>query len=137
MVRARFTVALLLLSSPAVWAQFGSADMMKLAASRIDTITKALKLSPEQVNAIKPLIESKYTAMGAVKEKALRGEPSDASKPVTDARNIRREAVESLKAIDSKYDKQITSFLSPDQAKSYKNLMKGWKSDLSLNMPKP
>ncbi len=56
---------------------------------------------------------------------------------MADARNVKQEAVESLKAINSKYDKQITSLLNPDQAKKYKSMMKGWKDDLSLNMPKP
>ncbi len=137
MVHTKLTVAFGLLSAPLVWAQFGSTDMMKLAASRLDTITKALKLSPEQVNGIKPLLESKYTEMSAVKEKALGGGQGGTSKPVADARNVKQEAVESLKAINSKYDKQITSLLNPDQAKKYKSMTKGWKDDLSLNMPKP
>lgn len=137
MVPRKFALAISLLITPAVWAQFGSADMMKLAASRMDAIAKALKLSQEQVNAIKPLLESKYTGMGSVKEKVVRGEASDSSQPVTDARQMKQEAVASLKAINSKYDKQITSLLNPDQAKKYKNMTKDWKSDLSLNPPKP
>jgi len=137
MNRAKLTVMLSLLSTSAVCAQFGNADTMKLTASRIDTITKALKLSPEQVNVIKPLLESKYAEMGAVKAKVLRGEPRYPSEPVGDVRNMRQEAAESLRAINSKYDKQITSFLNPDQAKKYKSLIRDWKSDLSLNMPKP
>ena len=137
MVRRKFTLALFLLGAPAVWAQFGNADMMKLAASRWDTITKALKLTPEQVNAIKPLLESKYTEMGSVKQQVLVDGQSGTSKPVGDARNVKREAIESLKAISSRYDKQITSLLKPDQAKQYKSMAKGWKDDLSLNSPKP
>ena len=100
-------------------------------------IAKALKLSPEQVKGIKPLLESKYTEMGAVKEKALSGEKGAISRPVTDARLMKQEAVESLKAISSKYDSQITSFLNADQVKKYKSLTKDWKNDLSLNPPKP
>lgn len=129
--------ALSVLLAPVAWAQFGSADMMKLAASRLTAMTEALKLSPEQASAIKPLLESKYTEMGAVKEKALGAAKGDGSKPVADARQAKYEAVESLKRIDSSYDKQIVSHLNPDQAKKYKNLTKTWKSDLSLNVPKP
>jgi hypothetical protein len=119
------TLVISLLTS-AVWAQFGKADMMKLATDRMDMITKALNLSPDQVNVIKPLLESKFTEMGAVKEKFASGDKSDASK---------KEAAESLKSINTKYDDQIASSLNPDQVKKLKNMNKGWKSD--LNIPKP
>ena len=59
MILRTFTLAVCLLITPAVWAQFGKTDMMKLATDRIDMITKALKLSPQQVSMIKPLLESK------------------------------------------------------------------------------
>jgi hypothetical protein len=124
----KFTLALILLITPAIWAQFGRADMMKMAADRMDTLTKALKLSPDQVNTIKPLLESKFTEMAAVKEKFMGGDKSEASK---------KEAGNELKAINSKYDDQITSSLNPDQAKKFKSMSKGWKNDLSLSMPKP
>jgi len=137
MVHKKLAAAFFLLSAPVVWAQFGEADMTKLAASRLDTIAKSLKLSPEQVNRIKPLLESKYTEMGAVKEKALGAGQGDTSKPAADARNMKQEAVESLKAISARYDKQIKALLNPDQAKKYKSVTKAWKDDLSLNIPKP
>lgn len=124
----KLTLALCLLIAPAVWAQFGRADMMKLATSRTDALAKALKLSPAQVNTIKPLLESKFTEMGEVKEKYTNGDKSEASK---------KEAAGSLKAINSKYDDQITSSLNPDQAKKFRDMSKSWKNDLSLNMPKP
>src|SRR5262245_13212315 len=127
MILQKFTLALFLLITPAVWAQFGKTDMIKLATDRMDTIAKALKLSPQQVSTIKPLLESKFTEMGAVKEKYMNGDKSDASK---------KEAAEELKSIDSKYDGQITSSLNPDQAKKFKDLSKSWKNDLSLKMPK-
>jgi hypothetical protein len=126
MIIGKSILALSLLITPAVWAQFGKADMMKLATDRIDMIAQALKLSPEQVNMIKPLLQSKFTEMGAVKEKFVNGDKSDASK---------KEAVESLKSINSKYDDQILSSLNPDQVKQFKNLSKGWKNDLKI--PKP
>ena len=137
MARAKFAATLVLLSTAAAWAQFAEADMKKLAASRLDSITTTLKLSPEQVTAIKPLLESKYTEMGAVKQKVLVEGQSTTGKQVADARNVKREAVESMKAISSKYDKQILSHLQPNQAKQYKDMAKGWKEDLSLNPPKP
>jgi hypothetical protein len=127
MILGRLTLVLSLLITPAVWAQFGKADMMKLATDRVDTLAKALKLSPDQVNMIKPLLESKYTEMGAVKEKFMSGDKSDASK---------KEATDSLKSINSRYDDQITSSLNPDQAKKFKDMNKSWKNDLSLSMPK-
>ena len=77
---------------------------------------------------IKPLLQSKYSEMGAVKEKFMGGDKSAASK---------KEAANSLKAINSKYDSQIESSLKPDQVKTLKNMQKAWKNDLSLKMPKP
>ena len=125
MIIRKMTLALSLLVTPAIWAQFGKADMMKLATDRIDTIAKTLKLSPDQVNLIKPLLESKYSEMGAVKEKFMSGDKSDASK---------KEAADSLKSINTKYDDQIVSSLDPDQAKKFKAMNKSWKDD--LKMPK-
>jgi hypothetical protein len=127
MVLPRFALAVSLLITPALWAQFGKADMIKLATDRMDTIAKALNLSPEQVNMIKPLLESKFSEMGEVKEKFVSGDKSDASK---------KEAADSLKAINTKYDDQIASHLNPDQVKKWKDLSKGWKNDLSLKVPK-
>jgi len=124
MVLRRVSLAVFLLIAPAVWAQFGKADMTKLATQRIHTIAKALKLSPEEVSAIKPLLESKYTEIRAVKEKYMNSDKSYASK---------KEATEELASIDYKYDGQITSSLKPDQAEKYRDLSKGWKNDLSLN----
>ena len=127
MILRTFTLAVCLLITPAVWAQFGKTDLMKLATDRIDMITKALKLSPQQVSMIKPLLESKYAEMGTVKEKFNKSDKSDASK---------KEAADEIKSINSKYDDQITSSLNPDQAKKFKDMSKGWKNDLNLNMPK-
>jgi hypothetical protein len=127
MTLGKFILALSLLITPAAWAQFGKADMMKLATDRIDTIAKALKLSPDQLNLVKPLLESKYTEMGEVKEKFMSGDKSDASK---------KEATESLKSINSKYDDQIVSSLNPDQAKKFKSMSKSWKDDLGVKVPK-
>jgi hypothetical protein len=128
MILLRITLAVSLLITPALWAQFGKADMIKMATDRMDTIAKALNLSPDQVNMIKPLLESKFSEMGQVKEKFMSGDRSDDSK---------KEAAESLKSINTKYDDQIASHLNPDQVKKMKDLSKGWKNDLSLKVPKP
>jgi hypothetical protein len=58
----------------------------------------------------------------------MSGDRSDDSK---------KEAAESLKSINTKYDDQIASHLNPDQVKKMKDLSKGWKNDLSLKVPKP
>ena len=123
----KLVLALCLLIPLPVWAQFGKADMIKLATERIDTIAKALNLSPEQVNLIKPLLESKFTEMGAVKEKFMGGDKSSAAKT---------EAIDSLKSINSKYDDQINAALKPDQVKKLQGMKKAWKNDLALKVPK-
>jgi hypothetical protein len=122
MILGKFTLAMCLLTAPAVWAQqFNRADMVRLATDRFDTAAKTLSLRPDQVAGIKPLLQSKYIDMGQVKDVYLAGAKSDASK---------KNAKDSLKAIHDKYNAQITTILTPEQAKAWKRLQKDWKDDL-------
>ncbi|SRR5260370_21117453 len=124
MILGRFTLAMFLLTAPAVWAQqFSRADMMKLATDRFDTAAKTLKLSPDQAAAIKPLLQSKYVDMGQVKDVYMSSDKSDASK---------KTAKDSLKTIHVKYDAQISTILTPEQAKAWKRIQKDWKDDVSM-----
>jgi hypothetical protein len=124
MILGKFTLAMLVLTAPAVWAQqFSKADMMKLATDRFDTAAKTLKLSPDQVAAIKPLFESKYVYMGQIKDVYMANAKSDDSK---------KTAKESLKAIHDKYNAQISTILTPEQAKAWKRMQKDWKADLAV-----
>lgn len=123
MILGKLTFGMLLLTAPAVWAQFSRADMMKLATDRFDTASKTLKLSPDQEAAIKPLFQSKYVDLGQVKDVYMASTKSDASK---------KDAKESLKAIHDKYNGQINTILSPEQAKTWKHMQKDWKDDLIL-----
>ena len=106
-----------------VWAQYSRADMKKLAADRFDTAAKTLKLNPDQATAIKPLLQSKYVAMGQVKDVYRSSDKSSASK---------KTAKDSLKTIHTKYDAQIGTILTPEQAKAWKRMQKDWKDDLSM-----
>jgi hypothetical protein len=123
MILGKFTLAMVFLTAPAVWAQFSRADMMKLATDRFDTAAKTLNLNPNQVVAIEPLLQSKYVDMGQVKDVYMASDKSDASK---------KTAKESLKAIHDKYNAQINAILSPEQAKVWKRMQKDWKDDLSV-----
>jgi len=123
MILGRLTLAMFLMSAPAVWAQFSRADMTKLAADRFDTAAKTLNLSPDQVTAIKPLLESKCVYMGQVKDVYRASDKSDASK---------KTAKDSLKAIHDKYNAQIAAILTPEQAKAWKRMQKDWKDDLTV-----
>ena len=132
MILGKFTLAMVVLTAPAVWAQqFSKADMMKLATDRFDTAAKTLKLSPDQVAAIKPLLESKYVDLGQIKEAYMASAKSDASKKSASKKN----AKESLKAIDDKYNAQINTILTPEQAKVWKRMEKDWKDDLIVPRP--
>ena len=124
MILGKFTLAMFLLTAPAVWAQqFNRADMMRLATDRFDTAAKTLNLRPDQVAGIKPLLQSKYIDMGQVKDVYLASAKSDASK---------KNAKDSLKAIHDKYNAQIAAILTPEQAKAWKRLQKDWKDDFVL-----
>jgi hypothetical protein len=120
MILGRFTLAMFLLTAPAVWAQFSKADMTKLATDRFDTAAKTLKLSPDQGTAIKPLLESKYVYMGQVKDVYMASDKSAVSK---------KTAKDSLKAIHDKYNAKITAILTPEQAKEWKRMQRDWKDD--------
>ncbi len=120
MILGKFTLAIFLLTAPAVWAQFSRADMTKLATDRFDTAAKTLKLSPDQATAIKPLFESKYVYMGQIKDVYMASDKSVASK---------KNARDSLKAIHDKYNAKISAILTPDQAKEWKRMQKDWKDD--------
>jgi len=126
MILGKFTLAMFFLTAPAVWAQFSRADMMKLATDRFDTAAKTLNLSPDQVAAIKPLLQSKYVDMGQVKDVYMASAKSDASKKKDASKN----AKESLKTIHDKYNAQISAILNPEQAKLWKRMQKDWKDDL-------
>ncbi len=121
MILGKFALAMVLLTAPAAWAQFSRADMMKLATDRFDTAAVTLKLNPDQVTAIKPLLQSKCVYMGQVKDVYRASDKSDASK---------KNAKESLKAIHDKYNAQIAAILTPEQTKAWKRLQKDWKDDL-------
>ena len=126
MILGKVTLAILLLTAPTVWAQSSRADMIKLAKDRIDTAAKTLNLSPDQVAAIKPLLESKYVDLGQIKEAYMASAKSDASQ---------KDANQSLKAIDDKYSAQINAILTPEQAKVWKRMEKDWKDDLIVPRP--
>ena len=123
MIIGKFTLAMILLTAPAAWGQFSKADMIKLATDRFDTAAKTLNLSPDQVVAIKPLIQSKYVDIGQVKDVYMASDKSDASK---------KSAKESLKAFQDKYNGKIGTILTPEQAKAWKRMQKDWKDDVSM-----
>jgi len=121
MILGKLTLTMFLLTAPAVWAQFSREDMTRLAEDRFETAAKTLNLSSDQVAAIKPLLQSKYVDMGQIKDVYRANVKSDASK---------KDAKESLKAIDEKYNARINSILTPEQAKAWKRMQKDWKDDL-------
>jgi hypothetical protein len=107
---------MLLLTAPADWAQYSRADMTKLAEDRFDTAAKTLNLSPDQVTAIKPLIQSKYVDIGQVKDVYMASDKSDTSK---------KTAKESLIVFNDTDTTEIYTILTPEQSKAWKRMQKG------------
>lgn len=99
--------------------------MTKLAADRFDTAAKTLNLRSDQADAIKALLLSKYVGIGQVKDVYVTSAKSD----VSNKNASKKTAQESLKAIDAKYNAQITAILTPEQAKAWKRMQKDWKND--------
>lgn len=123
MILGRFTLAMFLLTGPAVWAQYSRADMVKLAADRFDTTAKKLSLRPDQATAIQPLLQSKYIGIGQIKDVYRASDKSGASK---------KTAKDSLKVIHDKYNAKIIAILTPDQSKEWKRMQRDWRDELSL-----
>jgi Spy/CpxP family protein refolding chaperone len=123
MILGRFTLAMFLLTGPAVWGQYSRADMMKLATDRFDTAARTLNLTPDQAAAIKPLIQSKYVDLGQVKDVYMGSAKSGASK---------KDAKDSIKSIHDKYNAKISAMLTPEQTKAWKRMQKDWKDDLIM-----
>ena len=124
MLLGKFSLAILLMTAP-VWAQYSKADMTKLAADRFDSAVRTLNLRSDQADAIRPLLLSEYVGIGQVKDVYVTSAKSDTSNKSAD----KKTAQESLKAIDAKYNAQITAILTPEQAKAWKRMQKDWKSD--------
>ena len=122
MILGRFTLAVCLLTAPAMWAQYSKADMVKLASDRFDTTAKTLNLRPDQVAAIRPLIETKYIYIGQIKDVYMASDKSDTAK---------KTAKESLRAIHDKYNAKIAAILTPEQLKEWKHMQRDWRGDLS------
>ena len=127
MLPGKFSLAIFLMSAP-VWAQYSRSDMTKLAAERFETAAKSLNLRSEQATAIRPLLQSKYVDIGQVKDVYMASSKSDPSNKSAS----KKTAQESLKAIDTKYNGQIATILTPEQAKTWKRMQKDWKNDLAL-----
>lgn len=123
MILGRFTLAMCLVTVPAVWAQYSRADMAKLAADRFDTVNKTLRLNPDQATAIQPLIQTKYIDIGQVKDVYRASDKSSTAK---------KTAKDSLKSIHDKFDAKIAAILTPEQSKEWKRLQKDWKDDLAM-----
>jgi hypothetical protein len=124
MLPGKFSLAVFLVTAP-VWAQYSRADMTRLAEDRFDTAAKTLNLRSDQAAAIKPLLLSKYVDIGQVKDVYLASAKSDASTKTAS----KKTAQDSLKAIDAKYNSQITTILTPEQVKSWRRMQKDWKND--------
>jgi hypothetical protein len=121
----KFNLAIFLMTAP-VWAQYSRADMTKLAADRFETAAKTLNLRSDQADVIKPLLQSKYVGIGQVKDVYLTNAKSD---PLNKNAS-KKTAQDSLKALDAKYNSQITAILTPEQAKTWKRMQKDWKNDV-------
>jgi Spy/CpxP family protein refolding chaperone len=61
--------------------------------------------------------------MGQVKDVYMASAKDDTSK---------KTAKDSLKTIHTKYDAQISTILTPEQAKTWKRMQKDWKNDISM-----
>jgi len=120
MMLGKFTLAMFLLTASGVWAQYSRDDMMKLATDRSNTAARTLKLSPDQVAKITPLLQSQCVGIGQVKDVYRSSDKSDTA---------RKTAKDSLRAIHDKYNAQITGILTAEQAKEWKRMQKDWKDD--------
>jgi hypothetical protein len=107
------------------WAQFPTSKtaVMQEAAKRLDTIAKKLKLSPDQVAKIKPLLTQQIEQTAAAREKFAAGDRSEASK---------QETLNSIRQSRAEASGEVRNTLSPDQLRQWDDMVKGWKEDVNL-----
>ena len=122
MIPGKFTLAMFLMTAPGLWAQYSRDDMIKLATDRSNTAAQTLKLSPDQVAKITPLLQSQCVDIGQVKDVYRSSDKSDTA---------RKTAKDSLRAIHDKYNAKIAAILTPEQLKEWKHMQRDWRGDLS------
>ena len=130
MFRSRHIIAFLgLLTATLAMAQLptSKAELMQEAAKRLDTIAKKLKLSPDQVDKIRPLLQQQMQDVGAVREKFMAGDRSEASK---------KEAMDAIQESRGKNREEIRKVLTPEQAGKWDDMVKGWKADTKFDATK-
>lgn len=115
---------LLLVTTPAP-AQLptSKAALMQEATKRLDTIAKKLKLTSDQQDKIKPLLQQEMDDVGAAREKYNASDKSEAAK---------KEATDSIQASRAKNHDEIQKVLTPEQSSKWGDMVKGWKSDLNF-----
>ena len=118
-------LASLAIAGGMLWAQFptSKAALMQEAAKRLDTVAKKLKLSPDQIAKIKPLLTQQMEQTSAAREKFALSDHSEAAK---------QDALASIRSSRTSTSSDIRSTLSADQLKQCDEMVKGWKDDLNL-----
>src|SRR5262245_5358823 len=98
-------VCILTIANPAM-AQLpvSKADIMQEGAKRRNGIAKKLKLTPDQIEKIKPLLGQELTEMSQARDKFASSDKSDAAK---------QEAMSSLKSTRENYSGKIKEILTP------------------------
>src|SRR5262245_34699702 len=126
MFRLRHLVFTTLLTATFAIAQLpvSKADLMQEGVKRLDTIAKKLKLSPDQIEKIRPLLQQQMQDVGAAREKFAASDKSDAAK---------KEALGSIQESRTKNKEEISKVLTPEQAGKWDDMTKAWKNDLKFD----
>jgi Spy/CpxP family protein refolding chaperone len=87
-------------------------DRLQAVGQRIAEMTERLKLTPDQVAKIRPIVESHVGKLKDLKA-SLGSQPTRAQK---------REAVGKLRDLSSDFAKQVSALLTPEQQAEWKKL---------------
>jgi hypothetical protein len=92
--------------------QASSEDRAAQAAERMKQLQARLKLTPEQIEKLKPIVQQEIQELRAVRDKHA----SDTS------RRGRLSMAREMKGVQDKYDDSIGAVLTPEQIKEWKKI---------------
>ena len=124
-IRRGLLTAAIFLAAALSWAQIPTsrADIMKVATQRLDTIAKKLKLSPDQIDKIKPLLIQQTEKTEAARTNFATSDHSAAAK---------QEALDAIQQSRASTKGQVKDILTPDQSKQWDGMAQDWKDDVNL-----
>ena len=117
----KFLIACALACSLPLWAQESpAADRSGQVSERIEQLKARLKLTPEEVDKLKPIVQEEVKEMRSVRDRM----GADTS------RRGKATMLREMQAVQKKYEPQIGAVLTPEQKQEWKQIKEERKQKL-------